>query len=394
MTDLLWPPAPPTEEREPHQNDLPQEPTSSRRGLRTTAAAAGLSALVFGGVGVGVGAALDHGDSSTAVLPTTSLPSGSLSVVPTSYAGIAARVSPSVVNINVTTATGGDTGSGVILRSDGYILTNNHVIAAAIAGNGRIAVTFNDGATTSATIVGADAQDDLAVLKVARTNLAAASLGSASALHVGDAVIALGSPLGLQGTVTAGIVSALNRPVATSDSQPTGPLGNATGVTTVLDAIQTDAAINPGNSGGPLVNAAGQVVGINSAIASNGTDGNIGVGFAIPIDQAKVIAAQLIATGKASHPLLGVGLADATDANGSAMARVQSLSADGAAAKAGLQVGDLIVAVGDQKTAGSQAVIAAVRTHQPGERVSVTVLRNGVRKTFTVTLANASNTQG
>jgi putative serine protease PepD len=338
---------------------------------------------------------MDHGNGSTAALPAVSLPSGSLSVVPTSYAGVAARVSPSVVNINVTAASGVDTGSGVILRSDGYILTNNHVIAAAVGGNGRIAVTFNDGSTTSATIVGADAQDDLAVLKVARTNLAAASLGSASALHVGDAVIALGSPLGLQGTVTAGIVSALNRPVATSDSQPTGPLGGAqTGVTTVLDAIQTDAAINPGNSGGPLVNAAGQVVGINSAIASNGTDGNIGVGFAIPIDQAKVIANQLITTGKASHPLLGVGLADATDANGAAMARVQSLSADGAAAKAGLQVGDVIVAVGDQKTAGSEAVIAAVRTHQPGERVSVTVLRNGVSKTLTVTLANASNTQG
>jgi len=393
MTDLFWPTAP-VEEREPQQPETATQPP--RRGLRTTAAAAGLSALVFGGLGVGVGAAMEHGDSSTSALPAVSVPNGSLSVVPTSYAGVAARVSPSVVNINVTTANAGDTGSGVILRSDGYILTNNHVVAAALGGNGRIAVTFNDGSTTSATIVGADAQDDLAVLKVARTNLAAASLGSASALHVGDAVIALGSPLGLQGTVTAGIVSALNRPVATSDSQPTGPLGGAptSGVTTVLDAIQTDAAINPGNSGGPLVNAAGQVVGINSAIASNGTDGNIGVGFAIPIDQAKVIANQLITTGKASHPLLGVGLGDATDANGAAMARVQSLSPDGAAAKAGLKVGDVIVAVGDQKTAGSEAVIAAVRTHQPGERVSVTVLRDGARKTFTVTLANASNTQG
>src|SRR5580765_3006929 len=155
MTDLFWPPAP-TDEREPQQHDQPQQPATPRRGLRTTAAAAGLSALVFGGIGVGVGAALDHANSSTAVLPATSLPSGSLSVVPTSYAGVAARVLPSVVNINVTTATAGDTGSGVILRSDGYILTNNHVVAAAIGGNGRIAVTFNDGATTSATIVGAD----------------------------------------------------------------------------------------------------------------------------------------------------------------------------------------------------------------------------------------------
>ena len=396
MTDLFWPPAP-VEEREPQQQEMLEQPPAEprRRAWRTTAAAAGLSALVFGGVGVGVGAALDHGNGSTAALPATSLPSGSLSVVPTSYAGIAARVLPSVVNITVTTANGGDTGSGVILRSDGYILTNNHVIAAAVGGTGRIAVTFNDGSTTPATIVGADAQDDLAVLKVGRTNLAAASLGSASGLHVGDAVIALGSPLGLQGTVTAGIVSALNRPVATSDNQPTDPSGGATtGVTTVLDAIQTDAAVNPGNSGGPLVNASGQVVGINSAIASNGSDGNIGLGFAIPIDQAKVIANQLITTGKASHPLLGVGLADATDANGAAMARVQSLSASGAAAKAGLHVGDVIVAVGDQKTAGSEAVIAAVRTHQPGERVSITVVRDGVSKTFAVTLDNASNTQG
>src|SRR3954454_9547760 len=244
MTDLLWPTAP-VQESKPPQPELP--PQAPRRGLRTTAAAAGLSALVFGGVGVGVGAAMSHGNDATSVLPAASLPNGSLSVVPTSYAGVAARVSPSVVNITVTTENGGDTGSGVILRSDGYILTNNHVIAAAVGGNGRIAVTFNDGATTSATIVSADAQDDLDVLKVARTNLAAASLGSASALHVGDAVIALGSPLGLQGTVTAGIVSALNRPVATSDSQPPAPAGGpTTGVRTVLDAIQTDAAINPG----------------------------------------------------------------------------------------------------------------------------------------------------
>ena len=143
MTDLLWPTAP-VQESEPPQPELPTQ--SPRRGLRTTAAAAGLSALVFGGIGVGVGAAMDHGDGSTSVLPAASLPSGSLSVVPTSYAGVAARVSPSVVNINVTTANGGDTGSGVILRSDGYILTNNHVIAAAVGGNARIAVTFNDGA--------------------------------------------------------------------------------------------------------------------------------------------------------------------------------------------------------------------------------------------------------
>jgi putative serine protease PepD len=352
-----------------------------------------LSALVFGGVGVGVGAALDGNDSGP-VIPATQLPSGSLSVVPSSYAGIAAKVLPSVVSVNVTTTGGGDTGSGVVLRPDGYILTNNHVIAAALGGAGDVAVTFNDGTTARARIVGADAQDDLAVIKVDRTGLTAATLGTAAALHVGDAVIALGSPLGLQGTVTAGIVSALNRPVTTNDAQDTNPFGGTTGVQTVLDAIQTDAAINPGNSGGPLVNAAGQVIGINSAIASTGSNGNIGVGFAIPIDQAKVIAQQLITSGRASHPLLGVSLANATDAGGNPLARVQALSPSGPAAKAGIRVGDVIVQVGAQKTAGAEAVIAAVRTHQPGERVSVTVLRNGERKSFTATLANASDSQG
>jgi len=183
--------------------------------------------------------------------------------------------------------------------------------------------------------------------------------------------------------------------VATSDSRPADPFGATTaGVTTVLDAIQTDAAVNPGNSGGPLVNAAGQVVGINSAIASTGSSGNIGVGFAIPIDQARVVASQLIATGRASHPLLGVSLADATDANGNGLARVQALAAGGPAAKAGIKVGDVVVAVGDQKTAGAEAVIAAVRTHQPGDRVRVTVLRDGVRRTFTVSLSNAADSQG
>ena len=390
MTDLFWPPAP--EEVTPTTQP---EPAPQRRAWKTTAAAAGLSALVFGGVGVGVGVALHPGQSSQSVLPSAATPSGSFSAVPTSYAGIAAKVLPSVVSIKVTTDTGGDTGSGVILRTDGYILTNNHVVADAVAGAARVAVTFNDGSTASARIVGADALDDLAVIKVDRTGLRAATLGTASALHVGDAVLALGSPLGLQGTVTAGIVSALNRPVATNDSQPTDPFGNAApGVTTVLDAIQTDAAVNPGNSGGPLVNAAGQVVGINSAIASTGSNGNIGVGFAIPIDQAKVVATQLISSGKASHPVLGVSLANATDAAGNQLASVQALSPGGAAAKAGLEVGDVITSVGDQKTVGAEAVIAAVRSHQPGERVRVTVLRNGASKTFTVTLANASDSQG
>jgi putative serine protease PepD len=214
-------------------------------------------------------------------------------------------------------------------------------------------------------------------------------------------VLAVGSPLGLTGTVTSGIVSALNRPVDTTQDQqnldPFGQQSQAT-TTTVISAIQTDAAINPGNSGGPLVNAAGQVIGINSAIASTGSGlggqaGNIGVGFAIPIDQAKVIAQELISSGKASHPLMGVTLADATDSNGNGLARVQSVSSGGPADDAGIEVGDVIVQVGDQPTSGSDAVIAAIRTHQPGDTVPVTVLRDGDRQTLSVTLIDAATAQ-
>ena len=375
-----------------------------RRPWRAPALAAGLAALVFGGIGVGVGAEIAGGTSggtSTSGAGLTVAPASAKTVSdPKSLAGVAAKVLPAVVSINVQIQGGGDTGSGVILRQDGYILTNNHVIADAVGGGGTVTVTFNDGTTAPATIVGADAEDDLAVIKVSKTGLPVAVLGSAADVKVGDPVLAIGSPLGLQGTVTSGIVSSVNRPVETSDSQQQDPFGGGSSTpTTVIDAIQTDAAINPGNSGGPLVNTAGEVIGINSAIASTGSSlggqsGNIGVGFAIPVDQAKVVAQQLITTGKATHPLLGVSLADATDSNGTALARVQSVVAGGPAAKAGIQAGDIIIAVGDQKTAGAQAAIAAIRSHQPGQQVTITVLRGSERKTFTVTLVDASTSQG
>jgi putative serine protease PepD len=374
-------------------------------GRRGTMIAAGLAALVFGAAGVGVGAAVagsGNGNGSDSVagfnVSPTSTQSGTTD--PKSYAAIAAKVLPSVVSINVQSSGEADTGSGIILRQDGYILTNNHVVTAAVGG-GRVSVVFNDGSTAAAHIVGTDQEDDLAVIKVAKSGLPNALLGSSSAVHVGDPVLAVGSPLGLSGTVTAGIVSALNRPVdTTSDQQSINPFGNSGPVTTtVINAIQTDAAINPGNSGGPLVDASGAVIGINSAIASTGSSlggqaGNIGVGFAIPIDQARIVAAELINTGHASHPLMGVSLADATDANGNGLARVQAVASGGPAARSGIRVGDVIVAVGGQKTTGADAVIAAVRSHQPGDRVPVTVLRGGVRKTFVVTLIDASTTQG
>jgi putative serine protease PepD len=376
-------------------------PGRGRPSWMVPATAAGLAALVFGGVGVGVGVALDDGGGGAPAgsgFTVTSASSKTAAIDPSSYAGIAAKVLPSVVSINVRGSSSADTGSGVILRSDGYILTNNHVVSAAVGG-GTVSVVFNDGSTAAARIVGTDQEDDLAVIKVAKTGLPAATLGNSSSLHVGDPVLAVGSPLGLTGTVTSGIVSAINRPVdTTSDQQQTDPFSQRSPTTTVFNAIQTDAAINPGNSGGALVDAAGAVIGINSAIASTGSAfggqaGNIGVGFAIPIDLAKVVAQQLIESGEVSHPLMGVSLADATDSTGNDVARVQSVSDGGPADQAGIEVGDVIVQVGDQRTGGADAVIAAIRSHQPGDRVPVTVLRDGSRKTLTVKLVDASTLQ-
>jgi len=414
--DLFWPsssddaagasPYAQTDQLDRPMEQLGWEPPRQRRerpSWLVPAMAAGAAAMVFGGAGIGIGAALQDDSSTTTNSAGFNVSNASASALPAdpkSYAAIAAQVLPSVVSVNVSGGGQQDTGSGVILRSDGYILTNNHVVAAA-ANGGSVSAVFNDGSTADAHIVGTDQEDDLAVIKVDKTGLPAATLGSSSAVRVGDPVLAVGSPLGLSGTVTSGIVSALNRPVDTTDQQQNvDPFGNPGPTTaTVISAIQTDAAINPGNSGGPLVNGSGAVVGINSAIASTssplgGQAGNIGVGFAIPIDQAKVIAKELIENGHAAHPLMGVSLADATDSNGNDLARVQAVSSGGPAEKTGIKVGDVIVAVGGKTTSGADAVIAAIRTHQPGDRVAVTIERNGVRKTVTMTLIDAANAQG
>jgi putative serine protease PepD len=388
--------------------------TSGERPPRrwTTAAVVAATAFVFGGGGVAIGAEVVNGNGgssnpTSAGFNVSNVAPTALSASPNSFAAIAAKVLPSVVSINVTGPNESDTGSGIILRSNGYILTNNHVVAAAESG-GSVSVTFNDGSSSSARIVGTDSLDDLAVIKVSKSGLRPATLGNSSAIQVGDPVLAVGSPLGLSGTVTQGIVSALNRPVETQpETQPQqiNPfgLGGSTPSTqqpTVIDAIQTDAAINPGNSGGALVDAAGQVIGINSAIASlssaalGSQSGNIGVGFAIPIDQARVIAAELINTGHATHPLLGVTLTDATSSSGVARALVHSVAAGTPAASAGLKEGDVITAIDGQKTAGSDAVIAAIRAHQPGQQISVTYERGGTTKTVRVTLANQSASKG
>ncbi|HEX3707910.1 MAG TPA: trypsin-like peptidase domain-containing protein [Mycobacteriales bacterium] len=386
-------------------------PLSLSRQRRGTAAIVAATAFVFGGGGVAIGAELVNngsGSSSGVGLTVSNASPASLTTNPKSYAAIAAKVLPSVVSINVVSQNESDTGSGIVLRSDGYILTNNHVVSAASGGDGTVSVTFNDGSNASAKIIGTDPLDDLAVIKVSKTGLSAATLGNSSDVQVGDPVLAIGSPLGLTGTVTAGIVSALNRPVETEDEsqqQQTNPFGfggsqqQQTTQPTVIDAIQTDAAINPGNSGGALVDSAGEVVGINSAIASldsssfgSSQSGSIGVGFAIPINEARTIATELIDTGHATHPLLGVSLADQTSSDGTERALVRSVTSGGPADTAGIKGGDVITAINGQAMAGADAVIAAVRTFQPGDHISVSYQRNGSSKTVTVTLSSEAST--
>jgi putative serine protease PepD len=321
-------------------------------------------------------------------------------------------VSPSVVAITVTSGQSGGQGSGVIFDTKGHILTNNHVATAGGTGS-QITVTLNDKRTYDATVVGTDPSTDLAVLKLtnAPSDLKAIALGDANLLKVGEPVMAVGNPLGLAGTVTTGIVSALNRPVTTSDQQQTDPNQQQTDPNqqqtdpnqqqtaadpVVTNAIQTSAAINPGNSGGALVNASGQLVGINSAIASLGSSGgsssqsgNIGIGFAIPVNEAGSIANQLITSGKATHPYLGVKSKDDVVADGSAKRAAAVLTdvvSGTPADKAGLRVGDAIIAVDGNSIDGSLSLVAQVRERSVGDKVTLKIVRDGQSQDITVTL--------
>jgi putative serine protease PepD len=309
----------------------------------------------------------------------------------------AGAVSPSVVAISVTNGQSGGQGSGVIFDTSGRILTNNHVVAA--AGNGsKLSVTLNDKRVYDATAVGTDPSTDLAVIKLtdAPGDLKAIALGDSKALKVGDQVMAVGNPLGLAGTVTTGIVSALNRPVTTSD-QPQDPSGQQPAAEQVVtNAIQTSAAINPGNSGGALVNASGQLVGINSAIASLGSSGssssqsgNIGIGFAIPVNEARSIADQLVASGKATHPYLGVASKNGIVTDGSAKragAVLTNVVSGFPADKAGLRPGDAIVGVDGNSIDGSLSLVAQIRERSVGEKVTLKIVRDGSSKELSVTL--------
>jgi len=340
--------------------------------------------------------------SAPATQPPISAPTSASPVVQAdasapNWTVTAATVSPSVVAISVTSGQGSGQGSGVIFDAVGHILTNNHVVAAGGAGS-KLSVTLNDKRTFDATIVGTDPSTDLAVIKLinAPKDLKPIAVGDAKVLKVGDQVMAVGNPLGLAGTVTTGIVSALNRPVTTSDQSADPSSQQSAGDQVVTNAIQTSAAINPGNSGGALVNASGQLIGINSAIASLGSSGasssqsgNIGIGFAIPVNEARSIAEQLIASGTATHPYLGVASKEGVVADGAAKRAGSVLTnvvSGTPADKAGLQAGDAIIAIDGNPIDGSLSLVAQVREHNVGDKVTLKVVRDGRSSNVNVTL--------
>ena len=341
-----------------------------------------LIALLAGSLGgfLGVNAAGGSLFRSANLVSSTS----TIERAPDSVAGIAQRVLPSVVSINTSTFNGGGAGSGFIIDGTGYILTNNHVISDAVISGGKIQVSLNDGTTFDGEVIGRDASFDLAVLKINATGLKALQFGDSDKIQVGDAVIAIGSPLGLSGTVTTGIISAKDRAVTTGDSATESSF---------INALQTDAAINPGNSGGPLVDATGAVIGINSAIASLGTSsqaGSIGLGFAIPINQARKIADQLIKFGVATYPVIGISL----DVNYSGAGAQISTSGNGIlpgspAQKAGLRGGDVIIEFDGKRINTPEELIVLVRSKNVGDRVTLVFIRNGAKKSVSLNLIAA-----
>lgn len=300
---------------------------------------------------------------------------------------IAKKVLPTVVSISVNSTSGSGTGSGSIVQSDAtksYIVTNNHVIDDAVSG-GKVTVEFQDGTELTATIKGRDIAYDLAVLEISKGNLPTISTGDSSKVLIGDLSVAIGSPLGLSGTVTSGIISALNRPV----------LAGSTNQASYIDALQTDAAVNPGNSGGPLVNGQGEMIGVNSAIASLGassavTTGNIGLGFAIPINQAMRVVNEIIKSGKSTRPLLGVEFDRQYNGNG----KILGLVKDGAAEKAGIPVNSVIKSIDGFVIKSDIDAVVRIRSYAPNSTVSITVeLPSGELKTFSVTLGSAPANQ-
>ncbi len=371
-------------------------PRKARRG--TVLVGAALLALLAGGIGGGVGAYVErNGGLTTLELPQSGRDAGGRA--PDSVAGIAASALPSVVTLHVNGSAESGTGTGFVLDDKGHILTNNHVVAPA-GSNGDITVTFSGGESAAAEIVGKDSGYDLAVVKVTGVSgLTPLPLGNSDNVQVGDPVVAIGAPFDLSNTVTSGIISAKQRPITAG-----GEKGDGTDVSYV-DALQTDAPINPGNSGGPLVDAEARVIGINSAIRAadsgsgldGGQSGSIGLGFAIPINQGKRVAEELISTGKATHPVIGVTLDMEFTGDG---AKVGGKAADGAAAvteggpadKAGIRSGDIITEVEGRRVHSGEELIVKIRAHRPGDRLDLVLTRGGKDLSMTLTLGSASGT--
>jgi putative serine protease PepD len=310
------------------------------------------------------------------------------------------------VSVRVQAGNGGDEGSGIVYDGKGHVLTNHHVIAAA-SGGGQVQVVLSDGRAYTATIVGSDPSTDLAVLQVKNppSELKPASFADSAAVKVGNPVMAVGNPLGLSDTVTTGIVSALNRPVRTQQEAPNSdPFGNGQssgGDAVVTNAIQTDAAVNPGNSGGALVDANGRVIGVTSSIASlmstGGQAGNIGLGFAIPSNEARDVADQLLKSGTVQHAYLGVTLRDGSvQLNGAERqaAVIQEVTSGTGAAKGGLRGGDSVVAVNGAPLEGADSLIAAIRALRPGSTVTLTVVRGGSTTDLKITLGTKPASNG
>ncbi|WAC58187.1 S1C family serine protease [Gordonia sp. SL306] len=372
----------------PYGGDPAPRKKSGAGGKAALIVGAVVLALVAGGVGGAIGANVADDSSSTAHNePLGGDPNsgsqGQVEAPAGSVQEVAANVLPSVVSIIVRSGNAEGSGSGVVLSDDGVIMTNNHVVTEGGATRaGDLLVIFSDGSRAPARVLGADSVSDIAVIKVEKTGLKPINVGTSNNLAVGQDVIAIGAPLGLEGTVTTGIISALNRPVSTS--KETG------GTTSVIDAIQTDAAINPGNSGGALVNAKGALIGVNTAIATLGSSaeqqgGSIGLGFAIPIDQAIRVANELRDTGKATQAGLGVSVRANTELEQPG-AYISDVTAGGPAAKAGIPTGAVVTKVDDRNIASGDALVAAIRSHAPGDTVTITYVVNGQTRTAQVTL--------
>jgi putative serine protease PepD len=369
-SDPFFPPPPDHFQGPPTATPQPRR----QRSMSTIVVTALIAGLVGGGAGVGGYALL--GDQPGSLLTSSPQSSGAVNAAPGSVTAAAQAVLPSTVDIRATLAQGAAEGSGVVLTADGDVLTNNHVVA----GSRDITVTLSDGSEHPATVVGTSPSYDIAVIRLqGASGLTPAALGDSSSLQIGQPVVAIGSPRGLAGTVTSGIVSAFDRTVTVQ-----GENGDAV----VYNGMQTDAPINPGNSGGPLVNLDGQVVGINSAIETAGAQsaGSIGLGFAIPVDQARRVAQEIMDSGTATKPVLGVqGSIDATSDDGAQLAAVQPGSP---AEAAGLRAGDVVTRVGDAQVADFADLMARVGAHAPGEQVTLTVTNGGAERTVNVTLGS------